>query len=47
MNKNDLPEYSVLMSVYKNDKPDFLDLAIVSMACQTVEPKDLALLDQH
>lgn len=46
MSKIGLPEYSVLMSVYKNDKPEFLDLAIASMVCQTVEPKDLALLDQ-
>lgn len=44
MNRIDLPEYSVLMSVYKNDKPEFLDLAIASMACQTVEPKDIVIV---
>lgn len=44
MSRNDLPEYSVLMSVYKNDKPEFLDLAIASMACQTVEPKDIVIV---
>lgn len=44
MSKIGLPEYSVLMSVYKNDKPEFLDLAIASMACQTVEPKDFVIV---
>lgn len=44
MSRIDLPEYSVLMSVYKNDKPEFLDLAIASMACQTVEPKDIVIV---
>lgn len=44
MNNNGLPEYSVLMSVYKNDKPEFFDLAIVSMACQTIEPKDIVVV---
>lgn len=44
MNNTGLPEYSVLMSVYKNDKPEFLDLAIVSMACQTIEPKDIVVV---
>lgn len=44
MSKIGLPEYSVLMSVYKNDQPEFLDLAIASMACQTVEPKDFVIV---
>lgn len=44
MSRIDLPEYSVLMSVYKNDKPEFLDLAIASMVCQTVEPKDIVIV---
>lgn len=44
MSRIDLPKYSVLMSVYKNDKPEFLDLAIASMACQTVKPNDFVIV---
>ena len=36
MNDCHLPEYSVLMSVYKNDKAEYLNLAIKSMAGQAV-----------
>ena len=39
-----LPEYSVLMSVYMNDKAEFLDLAIASMALQTVRPHDIVVV---
>ena len=39
-----LPEYSVLMSVYKNDKAEYLDAAIDSMAVQTVAPHDYVVV---
>lgn len=39
-----LPEYSVLMSVYKNDKADYLNTAIDSMAGQTHTPHDYVIV---
>lgn len=39
-----LPEYSVLMSVYKNDKAEYFDAAIASMAAQTVKPHDYVVV---
>lgn len=39
-----LPDYSVLMSVYKNDKAEFLNLAIASMVMQTVKPHDFVVV---
>lgn len=39
-----LPPYSLLMSVYKNDNPDYLDTAIRSMEAQTVPFHDLVLV---
>lgn len=39
-----LPDYSVLMSVYKNDDASFLDQAIGSMANQTVPFTDFVLV---
>lgn len=39
-----LPDYSVLMSVYKNEKPDFLKTAMNSMWNQTVPPDDFVLM---
>lgn len=44
MSEPNLPDYSVLMSVYKNDKAEFLDLAIASMACQTARPNDIVVV---
>lgn len=44
MSNRVLPEYSVLMSVYKNDKPEFLDCAIESMVFQSVRPRDIVLV---
>lgn len=44
MNEHRLPEYSVLMSVYKNDKAEYLNLAIKSMANQTVKPYDIVVV---
>lgn len=44
MNECRLPEYSVLMSVYKNDKAEYLNLALKSMADQTVKPHDFVVV---
>ncbi len=44
MSKNNLPEYSVLMSVYKNDRAAYLNLAIESMVDQTVKPHDIVVV---
>lgn len=44
MNGCRLPEYSVLMSVYKNDKAEYLNLALKSMADQTVKPHDIVVV---
>lgn len=37
--------YSVLMSVYKNDNPDFLKIAIESMLNQTVTPEQFVIVE--
>lgn len=39
-----LLDYSVLMSVYQNDKPEYLDLAIRSMVEQTLPFKDMVIV---
>ena len=39
-----LPEYSVLMSVYKKDKAKYLDGAIASMVAQTARPRDYVVV---
>lgn len=44
MSELNLPDYSVLMSVYKNDKAEYLDLAVASMAHQTVQPNDVVVV---
>lgn len=44
MTERELPDYSVLMSVYKNDKARFLDAAIQSMAGQTIPFHDMVLV---
>lgn len=44
MSDYSLPDYSVLMSVYKNDKAEFLNLAIASMVSQTVVPHDFVVV---
>lgn len=41
---NSATKYSVLMSVYRNDKPAYLDDAIESMANQTLPFNDLVLV---
>ncbi len=40
-----MEKYSVLMSVYKKEKPEFLRLALVSMAEQTVPPDEIILIE--
>ena len=40
MNQN----YSVLMSVYKKEKPEYLQMAIESMLKQTIPPNDFVLV---
>lgn len=37
-------KYSVLMSVYKNDKADWLEISILSMINQTIEPDEIILM---
>lgn len=39
-----LPQYSVLMSVYAKDKPDYLEAAIASMVRQSEPFKDLVIV---
>lgn len=43
-NKN-YPPFSVLISVYKNEKPEYLDLALVSVENQTIKPKEIVLVE--
>ena len=38
-------KYSVLMSVYKNDDPNFLTIAIESMLNQTVPPEQFVIVE--
>lgn len=44
MSKFVLPGYTVLMSVYKNDKAEYLDAAIDSMVGQTIAPHDYVVV---
>lgn len=44
MSEKSLPPYSVLMSVYAKDKPEYLDAAIASMAAQTVPFVDMVVV---
>lgn len=44
MNIAKLPPYSVLMSVYAKDRPEYLDAAIMSMARQTVPFRDMVVV---
>ena len=39
-----MPKYSVLMSLYKNEKPEYLKLAIDSMLNQTVRPDEVVIV---
>ena len=40
-----LPKYSVLMSLYVKEKPDYLRLAIDSMLNQTVAPDEIVIVE--
>ena len=42
--KEKLPQYSVLMSVYAKDNADYLELAIDSMLQQTVLPEQYVIV---
>lgn len=42
---NDMEKYSVLMSVYAKDHPDYLRLAIESMLNQTVKPEQYVIVE--
>ena len=44
MSENALSPYSVLMSVYAKDRPEYLDAAIASMAAQTVPFRDMVVV---
>lgn len=44
MSEKTLPPYSVLMSVYEKDKPEYLDAAIASMAGQSVPFCDMVVV---
>lgn len=39
------PDFSVLMSVYKKENPQFLDQALCSIEEQTVPPKEIVLVE--
>ena len=39
------PDYSVLMSIYKNDKQEFVKDAVDSMLRQTVLPEQIVLVE--
>lgn len=41
MSNDEFPAFSVLMSVYKKEKPAFLDKALVSIEDQTVKPNQI------
>lgn len=45
MNSEKLDKYSALMSVYKNDKPEFLQIAIDSMLNQTIPPEQFVIVE--
>ncbi|MBD5807106.1 glycosyltransferase [Limosilactobacillus walteri] len=42
---NDYPPFSVLMSVYKSDNPNYLDFALKSIEQQTVKPNEIVLVE--
>lgn len=43
--RNDYPPYSVLMSVYIKEKPEYLRLALDSMFDQTVAPDEIVIVE--
>lgn len=43
--KKTYPSFSVLMSVYKSDDPNNLDIALTSIEKQTLEPSEIVLVE--
>lgn len=43
--KTNYPPFSVLMSVYKNEKPEYLDQALTSVEKQTIAPSEIVLVE--
>lgn len=43
--KNDYPPFSVLMSVYKNDRPEFLNESLKSIENQSVKPNEIVVVE--
>lgn len=43
--RNIYPSFSVLMSVYKKEQPDYLDEALTSIEQQTVTPNEIVLVE--
>lgn len=41
----DYPKFSVLMSVYKKENPEYLDLALDSIERQTIKPSEVILVE--
>ena len=40
-----MEKYSVLMSVYYKEKPEYLDLSIKSILCQTIKPDEFIIVE--
>ena len=38
------PKFSVAMSVYKNDNPEWFDIALYSIVTQTIPPNEIVLI---
>lgn len=45
MEATNKPAFSVLMSVYKDEHPEYLDQAIKSIEIQTLLPKEIILVE--
>lgn len=43
--KGKYPSFTVLMSVYKNEKPKYLDEALTSIEKQTVGPDEIVIVE--
>lgn len=39
------PPFSVLISVYKNEKPEYLDIALSSVENQTIRPNEIVIVE--
>lgn len=45
MTNKDYPAFSVLMSVYYKEKPEFLEASLFSIKKQTVQPKEIIMVE--